>query len=258
MRVMAFDAYVAEERFRELGVERAESSDDVYSRADFITVHLPVHRRDRELAERGRLRRDARRRARDQRGARQADGRGGAARGARLGQGRRRGARRVPRGARHRAPAVRLPQRRGHPAPRRLHRRGHRPRRLPGRRAGRGGAHRRRRDERGEHPGDRGRGPRGARPVPAAGARPRPDRERASPSAPSVDAVEVEYLGRIAERDTRLLTVQVLSGVLAGPHRGGGERRERARVSPTSAGSPSPRRAARTRATSPTSCAWPW
>ena len=32
----------------------------------------------------------------------------------------------------------------------------------------------------------------------------------------SVDSVEVEYLGRIAERDTRLLTVQVLKGVLAG------------------------------------------
>jgi D-3-phosphoglycerate dehydrogenase / 2-oxoglutarate reductase len=42
MRVVAFDAYVAEERFRELGVERAESSEDVYARADFLTVHLPV------------------------------------------------------------------------------------------------------------------------------------------------------------------------------------------------------------------------
>jgi D-3-phosphoglycerate dehydrogenase len=42
MRVLAFDAYVSEERFRELGVERAESSEDVYARADFITVHLPV------------------------------------------------------------------------------------------------------------------------------------------------------------------------------------------------------------------------
>ena len=32
----------------------------------------------------------------------------------------------------------------------------------------------------------------------------------------SVDALEVEYLGGVAERDTRLLTVQVLKGVLAG------------------------------------------
>jgi D-3-phosphoglycerate dehydrogenase len=32
----------------------------------------------------------------------------------------------------------------------------------------------------------------------------------------SVDALEIEYLGSIAERDTRLLSVQVLKGVLAG------------------------------------------
>jgi D-3-phosphoglycerate dehydrogenase len=42
MRVVAFDAYVAEERFRELGVERARSSKELYSQADFITIHLPV------------------------------------------------------------------------------------------------------------------------------------------------------------------------------------------------------------------------
>jgi D-3-phosphoglycerate dehydrogenase len=42
MRVMAFDAYVAEERFRELGVERAASSDELYDQADFVTIHLPV------------------------------------------------------------------------------------------------------------------------------------------------------------------------------------------------------------------------
>jgi D-3-phosphoglycerate dehydrogenase / 2-oxoglutarate reductase len=42
MRVVAFDAYVAGERFRELGVERAESSNDLYAQADFITIHLPV------------------------------------------------------------------------------------------------------------------------------------------------------------------------------------------------------------------------
>jgi D-3-phosphoglycerate dehydrogenase / 2-oxoglutarate reductase len=32
----------------------------------------------------------------------------------------------------------------------------------------------------------------------------------------SVDGIEVEFLGRIAERDTRLLTISVLDGVLAG------------------------------------------
>jgi D-3-phosphoglycerate dehydrogenase / 2-oxoglutarate reductase len=42
MRVVAFDAYVSEERFRELGVERVDAPGDLYSRANFITVHLPV------------------------------------------------------------------------------------------------------------------------------------------------------------------------------------------------------------------------
>jgi D-3-phosphoglycerate dehydrogenase / 2-oxoglutarate reductase len=42
MRVIAYDAYVAEERFRELGVERASTPDEVYGRADFLTIHLPV------------------------------------------------------------------------------------------------------------------------------------------------------------------------------------------------------------------------
>ncbi len=46
----------------------------------------------------------------------------------------------------------------------------------------------------------------------------------------SIDRVEAEFLGRIAERDTRLLSIQVLLGVLAGPHRGGGQRGQRARA----------------------------
>ena len=41
MRVVAYDPYVGAERYRELGVEQAESSDDVYAVADFITLHLP-------------------------------------------------------------------------------------------------------------------------------------------------------------------------------------------------------------------------
>jgi D-3-phosphoglycerate dehydrogenase len=35
-------------------------------------------------------------------------------------------------------------------------------------------------------------------------------------SSPSVERVEAEFLGRIAERDTRLLTLSVLNGLLAG------------------------------------------
>ncbi len=41
MRVVAFDPFVSAERYRELGVEMAASSDDLFAQADFITVHLP-------------------------------------------------------------------------------------------------------------------------------------------------------------------------------------------------------------------------
>jgi len=41
MRVMAFDPFVSAERYRELGVEKADSPDDIYGQADFITIHLP-------------------------------------------------------------------------------------------------------------------------------------------------------------------------------------------------------------------------
>jgi D-3-phosphoglycerate dehydrogenase / 2-oxoglutarate reductase len=42
MRVVAYDPFVSPERFRELGVERLESDDDVYATADFLTFHLPL------------------------------------------------------------------------------------------------------------------------------------------------------------------------------------------------------------------------
>ena len=41
MHVLAFDPYVAADRYRELGVEKAESSDALYAEADFLTLHLP-------------------------------------------------------------------------------------------------------------------------------------------------------------------------------------------------------------------------
>ena len=41
MRIVAFDPFVGAERYRELGVEKAESSDGVYAEADFLTLHLP-------------------------------------------------------------------------------------------------------------------------------------------------------------------------------------------------------------------------
>jgi D-3-phosphoglycerate dehydrogenase len=41
MRVVAYDPFVGAERYRELGVDKAETSEDVYAVADFITIHLP-------------------------------------------------------------------------------------------------------------------------------------------------------------------------------------------------------------------------
>jgi D-3-phosphoglycerate dehydrogenase / 2-oxoglutarate reductase len=42
MRVVAYDPFVARERFRELGVDRVETPEDVYGAADFLTLHLPL------------------------------------------------------------------------------------------------------------------------------------------------------------------------------------------------------------------------
>jgi D-3-phosphoglycerate dehydrogenase len=42
MRVVAYDPFVAAERFRELGVERLETTADVYAVAEFLTLHLPL------------------------------------------------------------------------------------------------------------------------------------------------------------------------------------------------------------------------
>jgi D-3-phosphoglycerate dehydrogenase / 2-oxoglutarate reductase len=42
MRVLAYDPFVANERFRELGVERAAGPEQVYGEAHFVTLHLPL------------------------------------------------------------------------------------------------------------------------------------------------------------------------------------------------------------------------
>jgi D-3-phosphoglycerate dehydrogenase len=60
MRVVAYDPFVAPDRFRELGVDRVDTTDDVYSVADFVTLHLPLTDETR-----GALGRDAIRRMRD-------------------------------------------------------------------------------------------------------------------------------------------------------------------------------------------------
>jgi D-3-phosphoglycerate dehydrogenase len=42
MKVVAYDPFVAKERFRELGVERAETPEEIYAAAEFLTLHLPL------------------------------------------------------------------------------------------------------------------------------------------------------------------------------------------------------------------------
>ncbi|HET9104547.1 MAG TPA: phosphoglycerate dehydrogenase [Solirubrobacteraceae bacterium] len=41
MKVVAYDPFVGADRYRELGVEKAETPEDVYAVADFLTLHLP-------------------------------------------------------------------------------------------------------------------------------------------------------------------------------------------------------------------------
>ena len=42
MDVVAYDPFVAKDRYRELGVARLDSADDVLAAADFLTLHLPL------------------------------------------------------------------------------------------------------------------------------------------------------------------------------------------------------------------------
>ena len=41
MRVLAYDPYVSEDRIRSMNVERAESTDEVFERSDFVSLHVP-------------------------------------------------------------------------------------------------------------------------------------------------------------------------------------------------------------------------
>ncbi len=43
LRVVAYDPFVAPERFRELGIEPVATPEDLYPQADFITLHLPLN-----------------------------------------------------------------------------------------------------------------------------------------------------------------------------------------------------------------------
>ncbi len=80
MRVVAFDPFVSAERYRELGVEKAENSEEIYAQADFLTIHLPKTDETKNWLNARGVRADARRRADPQRRARRLDRRSGAAR----------------------------------------------------------------------------------------------------------------------------------------------------------------------------------
>ena len=164
MRVVGYDPFVAPERFRELGAEHAETAEEVFDAADFLTLHLPLTDDTR-----GFVGADAIAKMRD--GVRIVN----AARGELVDEpaladadpvreGRGRSAGRLLGGA-VRGRAARARERRHDAAPRGLDRGGAGSRRPDRRRAGRGGARRRARHERRQHPGRRRRGSRGARPV---------------------------------------------------------------------------------------------
>jgi D-3-phosphoglycerate dehydrogenase len=53
MSVVAFDPLVSGERFRELGVQKVPHAQDVYARADFLTLHLPLNDETRGMIDAG-------------------------------------------------------------------------------------------------------------------------------------------------------------------------------------------------------------
>jgi len=57
MKVVAYDPFLSEERARQIGVTKVEL-DELLARADFITLHVPLYRQDRQYPERGKPRQD--------------------------------------------------------------------------------------------------------------------------------------------------------------------------------------------------------
>ncbi len=49
MTVVAFDPYLTMARAKDLGVELTDNLDDIYARADFITVHMPLTNETRDM-----------------------------------------------------------------------------------------------------------------------------------------------------------------------------------------------------------------
>ena len=51
LRVVAYDPFVAKERFRELGAERVESLEEVLAAGEFLTLHLPLGEETRGIVD---------------------------------------------------------------------------------------------------------------------------------------------------------------------------------------------------------------
>ena len=213
--------------------EGARPRDEVYAEADFITLHLPKTPETEGWLDAEAFAKMQGRRARPERRPRPADRRRGPA--GRRWTPARSAARRSTSSAPSRSPTTRCsayPNVDRHAAPRRLDGRGDRPRRLPGRRAGRRRADRRRGHDRRQRAGRRRRGPRGARarscrsaarsagspPCSAEGSRSTASRSSTSAGSPSATRRPLDDRG--AARRPR------------GPHRGGRQRGQRAARSP--------------------------
>jgi D-3-phosphoglycerate dehydrogenase len=158
MKVLAYDPYVSEDRMRSMNVERAETTDEVFENADFVSLHVPRTPQTVGLVNAETLAKMkptaylinvARGGIVDE---------DGALRGAEKRCHRRGGARRLRGGADDGVPDLLPPQRRSHPAPGGQHRRGPGPGRHNGGRAGRDGLAGPGPDARHKRPRARGRG----------------------------------------------------------------------------------------------------
>ena len=120
MKVIAYDPFLSAERALNLGVEKVEL-DELWQRADFITLHTPLTDKTRNIINADDAQADQEGRATDQLRTRRAGRRGRAGGGAQIRPRRRRRDRRVPRGAGDAESAVRPAERGLHAASRRFH-----------------------------------------------------------------------------------------------------------------------------------------
>ena len=85
MRVVAYDPFLSPERAADIGVHKVEL-DELFKRADFITLHTPLTEKTKNIIDAARVRQDEERRAHHQLRARRSGRRARAARRARCGQ----------------------------------------------------------------------------------------------------------------------------------------------------------------------------